>query len=282
MAEERKHKYHAESTVLDGHLRLPIEQSIKKQAYAKVPEVGGYLSQHAKPFRVEGIVSYCAAHSQVAGHKDDKPGHGWSTLATSVVEGLNILNVVTADRVVGQVSIEHPLAGYVPTVTFLGTHFDNLRIAGHQVEVDLDLDIVGEKPEDDLPYTRHPGFMERVAGRLGLVRAHVDLPEEIKTRYAADRGELENGECTEFSLVKDIEGSFPGRRFGHVIDIPHFGKVYLAVVRIEHTYPDKGKDIHRETLIDLRMIEIEMGCMASGKMTIANPKTNGSTTPGGG
>ncbi len=277
-----KHRYHAEATAVEGHLRLPIKQPIERQAHAKVPEHGGYVSQHSDDYRVEGIVSYSAAHTQVAGHKDDKPGHGYTTLATSVIENLNVLNVVTADRVVGQVSIEHPLEGYIPSITFLGTHFYNLRIAGKPVEVDLDLDFIGEKPEGDRSYTRHQGFMDRVANRLGIVRAHVGLPEEIATRYKDNLCPIENGECTEFSLVRGIEGKFPGKSYGHVLDIPHFGKVYLAVVCIHHKDAANGGDTHRETLIDLKMLDIRMGCLASGTVTIGTAKTNGGSTPGSG
>lgn len=275
------HRYHAEATALEGYLRLPFAQPIERQAHAKVHEDGGYLSLHSESFRVEGIVSYGAAHAQVSGHREEKHGRGFITLATSVVEDLNVLNVVTADRVVGQVSIEHPLDGYVPSVTFLGTQFINLRISGHPVKVDLDFDMFREQPEGDRSYTRHPGFMERVAGRLGLVRGHADIPEEIKTRYASDRRETADGETTEFSLVKHIDGSIPWRCFGHVIDIPHFGKVYLATVRVEHSNPEEGRDRHRQTLIDLTMIEIKMGCIATGTMMVANGKTNGGPTTGG-
>jgi len=57
-----------------------------------------------------------------------------------------VLDVLTADRVVGQIITEHPLVGYVPIISFLGTRFENLRIAGHPVELDLDLNILGDKP----------------------------------------------------------------------------------------------------------------------------------------
>ena len=276
-----KHRYHAEALALEGHLRLPIKQPIERQAHAKVRETGGYESQHSRGFRVEGIVSYSAAHTQVSGHEEEKHGRPWVTLSTSVIEDLNVLNVVTADRVVAQVSTEHPRDGYVPTVTFLGTQFDNLRIAGRPIEVELDIDLDVD-PGKETAYTRHPGFMERVADRLGIVRAHADLPDEIKERYAEDRRTSDQGECTEFSLVKKIEGSFPGKAYGHVLDIPHFGKVYLAVVRIEHCDPEKKNDVHKQTLIDLTMLDIRMGCIASGKVTCAMGKTNGASVPGGG
>jgi hypothetical protein len=276
-----KHRYHAEAVALEGHLKLPIKQPIERQAHAKVRETGGYESQHSRGFRVEGIVSYSAAHTQVAGHEEDKDGKPWITTSTSVVENLNVLNVVTADRVVAQISTEHPRDGYVPTVTFLGTQFDNLRIAGHPIDVELEIDL-GANPGKDTAYTRHSGFMDRVVERLGIVRAHTDLPEDIRKHYAQNMHTVEQVECTEYSLVKSIKGSFPGKAYGHVLDIPHFGKVYLAVVRIEHCDPDKKNDVHKQTLIDLTMLDIRMGCIASGKVTCATSKTNGGSVPGGG
>jgi len=276
-----KHRYHSEALALEGHLQLPFKAPIERQAHAKVRESGGYEAQHSRGFRVEGIVSYSAAHTQVAGHEEEKHGRPFITLSTSVIENLNVLNVVTADRIVAQIATEHPREGYIPTVTFLGTQFQNLRIAGHPVEVDLDVDLGVDSPKD-VAYTRHPGFMERVANCLRIVRGHADLPDEIKKRYAEDRSTSDQMECTEYSLVRKIEGSFPGKAYGHVLDIPHFGKVYLAVVRIEHCDPNGKNEIHKQTLIDLTMLDIRMGCIGSGQVRCGCGKTNGSTTPGGG
>jgi hypothetical protein len=285
----RTHRYHAEAGAINGSLLLPFEQPIEPQAHAKVPEKGGYLSQHSESFRVEGIVSYGAAHTQVSGHQEVKKDRGFKTLATAVVEDLNVLNVVTADRVVAQVSTEHPLNGYVPKVTFLGTQFENLRIAGCPVKVDFDWDILSDQPDGKSLYTRHPGFMQRVAGQLGLIRKQDNLHEEIVERYgrgetAIDLRESAAGESTEFSLVKKVECCFPDWCFGHVIDIPNFGRVYLAVVRITHSDPTGGNDFYKQTLIDLTMIEIKMGCLATGSMKISNTINNGSSGPplGGG
>jgi hypothetical protein len=282
MAEEPgTHRYHAEATALEGQLDLPFMQPIERQAFAKIPADGGYLSQHAEPFRVEGIVSYSAAHTQVSGHEEEKHGKPFVTLTTSVVEDLNILNVVTADRVVAQISTEHPREGYIPTVTFLGSQFVNLRIAGHLVDVELDWDILSGYPGGKSPITQHKGFLDCIGERLGLIRDHKDAPQDFKDRYASNWGKTDAGESTEFSLVKKITGDpYPARCYGHAIDIPHFGKVFLAVVRIEHS--ERHDDVYRETLVDLTMVEVKMGCIASGSMQVSMGKTNGSTTPPGG
>src|SRR5579871_2217631 len=118
-----KHDFHAEAHALSGKIVLPLEQDITPHALTSVPERGGYRAQQAQEYRLETIISYGRAHTQVAGHEETKKkGGGWNTLATAVVEDVNILNIVTADRVVAQIHTHHPAEGYVPRISFLGTH----------------------------------------------------------------------------------------------------------------------------------------------------------------
>jgi len=165
----RTHTFNAEAKIFEGSLRLPLVQQIQPQAHAQLPAEGGYKSQHSAGYRLEGILSYSAAHSQVAGNPGTKPGQGWETLSTTVIENLNVLEVVTADRVVGQIITEHPLAGYVPHIHFLGTRFENLRIAGHPVHLDFDSDILGPKPLKDGAYTRDSGLKTRVSSQYDRI-----------------------------------------------------------------------------------------------------------------
>jgi hypothetical protein len=275
----RRHLYHAEAYVLQGNLTLPLVQQIKTQAYAKLPEEGGYLAQHESDYRLESVISFHSAYTQVAGNPDEKPGHGWSTLATSVVEGLNVLDVVTADRVVAQISIEHPLVGYVPSITFLGTRFENLRIAGHPVELDLDRDFFGPKPGNDAPYTKASGFLDRVAAQHNLVRTHPNLLAELAQRYTGLSRDAENPEAVECSLVNRAEGAFPGVPRGHVIHVPDFGTICLANVRLEQSDYQQGTGIPKQTTVQLNMIEMKMGCVAAGNSSVGSIKTNGATVP---
>ncbi len=277
-AEVREHFYHAEAQVLSGELRLPLEQRIQKQAYATLPEKGGYLSQHQHDYRLEGVISYASAYTQVAGNPEVKAGHGWSTLATSVVEGLNLLDVVTADRVVAQISMEHPLVGYVPAITFLGTRFENLRIAGHPVELDLDPEFLGPRPDNDAPYTRGAGFLDRVAAQQNRVRSHSNLLEELVQRYTGVSPRNETPEAVECSLVNQADGEFPGECRGHVIQVPNFGTISLANVRLEQSdYNPAGTP--KITRVRLTMIEARMGCVADGSTSVNELTTNGMTKP---
>jgi len=275
----REHIYHAEAFALQGDLFRPLKTPIKPQAYVKVRDEGGYLSERSVDYRMEGIFSFRHAYSQVAGNRSLKKGHGWVTLATSVIEGFNVLDVITADRIVAQISTEHPLDGYVPDVTFLGTRFENLRIAGHHVDLRLDTGFLGEKPTKDRTYHSDKGFRSRVNEQRAKILKGKNIPDEIAQRYNQLPSGPANQETIEWSLVQQAEGGYPGRPFGHAIDIPHFGRVYLGVVRLEHSMYktlDAPGD-HPKLTIKLTMVEMEMGCIGDGKGGGGNAITNGGT-----
>src|SRR5215471_3747209 len=130
---KRVHYYHADVNAFGGHIETPIKQLIPVAAPSSIPPVGGYESAHSERYQLEGVLSFESAHTQVAGSVSHKTG-GWTTLASATVEGLNVLNVITADRIVAQIATEHPPEGYNPTVTFVGTQIQNLRISGFPVE----------------------------------------------------------------------------------------------------------------------------------------------------
>jgi hypothetical protein len=273
----REHLYYAEGVTLSGQITLPFAQEICPQSALKLPQQGGYRSQAAGNYRLEGVISYQSAYTQVAGNRDQKPGHGWTTVATSVIEHLNVLEVVTADRVVAQISTEHPLIGYVPSVTFLGTRFENLRIAGHPVKLDLDLGILGQKPENDKPYSNNTEFVGRVNKQYEKVRHCTSLSEEKNKLYHRTLSSSQTQTPIECSLVNQGEGAYPGQSFGHVIDIPRFGKVFLGLLRLEES--DFVNGIPKKTLISLTMIHLEMGCIAAGRADAGSSIINGATQP---
>jgi hypothetical protein len=275
----REHKYHAEAEVLKGNLRLPLVQEIKTQASAKLGEEGGYLSQHEIDYKLEGVISFEKAYTQTSGNRGLKPGHGWATLSTSVVEGLNVLDVVTADRVVSQIALEHPLEGYVPEIHFLGSRFENLRVAGRLVDIDLDWNHLGPKPENDAPYSKSMGFIDRVNRQHERVRSHPNLLQELLQRYTGVSPDVEEPEAIECSLVNQVGGGFPGEGRGHVIHIPGFGTISLANLRIEQSDYKPGTGIPRKTLVQLTMIELRMGCIAEGESGVGSTKGNGTTMP---
>jgi len=275
----RYHIYSAEAEALHGKLTLPLVQEVKPPTFVKLNERGGYLSQHVENYRLGGVVSFRSAYTQVAGNPDTKADHGWNTLTTSVIEGLNVLDIVTADRIVAQISTDHPLVGYVPTVTFLGTRIENLRIAGYPVKLDMDLNMLGGKPKNDAPYTSDRGFIERVAAQRDHIQGHQSIPSDISARYNRLPAISDKQGSISCSLVNHTEGSYPGRSYGNAIDVPNFGKIYLGNLTIEQSDFDTPNGAPRKTTITLTMIEMVMGCVGGGTLGGGSGKTNGTSQP---
>jgi hypothetical protein len=276
----RTHTYNASARLLSGHLQLPVIEEIKPQAFAQLREKGGYLSQISENYRLESVIAFRSGYTQVAGNRSSKQDEGWSTLVTTAVEGLNVLDIVTADRIVGQMILEHPLEGYVPRVNFLGTRFENLRIAGRPVELDFDLNVLGSKPANDAAYTQDKGFTARVSDFLSRISGHKDLPSALHQRYNQLSSTLGSPqEEVECSLVRAASGDLPGTSSGHVITIPDFGTIVLGKVTVKHEdfKPDSG--VPRKTTVGLTMIEFHFGCPVLGITDIGTGSANGGTMP---
>ena len=277
-AKEKKHIFNAVATVLSGKLLLPVDQIIEPQAHAKLDPKGGYFAQRSNAFRLESVISFRAAYSHVAGGKSKKPGEGWNTLTTTVVEGLNVLEVLTADRIVGQTITQHPLKGYMPSISFLGTRFENLRIAGVPVELEWDQDIFGSTPASDLPYALDPGVLGRVSRQYDRILQNKNLPAALQERYNQLSSTLGSSEAVECSLVNRVAGLFPGSVAGNVVTIPGFGTITLGKVTVKHEDPIASAKTHKKTTFTLTMINLKLGCVIAGDIPIGTGSSNG--TPG--
>ena len=278
-ATKRTHIYSAEAKVLSGHLKLPISQRIDPQAHSHLAPEGGYFTQRSKGFTLESVISFRSGYTHVAGNRSLKDCQGWDTLTTTVVEGLNVLEVVTADRVVGQMITSHPLEGYVPWVSFLGTHFENLRIQGQPIEFDMDHNIIGPKPGNDAPYNKDEGFMRRVNAQYDRIRKHKELPLALQERYNYLSSNLGASDTVECSLVNEAAGRVPGRIFGNVITIPGFGVITLGRVTVKHEDLDVKTKVPKKTTVHLTMIDLKLGCPIQGSGSFGDGSSNGTSEP---
>jgi|RhiMethySRZTD1v2_1073278.scaffolds.fasta_scaffold335474_2 hypothetical protein len=136
--------FRASAAALGGFFTRPVNEPVPVQAATVLPSVGGYGTARAEPFRFRELVSFRSAYTQVIGNEYEEGGqYERSTLALAVIEGLNVLDMVTADRVVGRLVSETALPGdraaraAAPAreLTWLpaGSYFVNLRIAGRPV-----------------------------------------------------------------------------------------------------------------------------------------------------
>jgi len=276
----RTHNFNAEAAVLCGKLQLPFVHVIEPQSYTTLPAEGGCFANRQEIYRLDGFMHFSAGYTHVAGSLSPKPNHGWTTLVTTVIEGLNVEEIVTADRIVGQIITEHPLEGYVPRINFLGTRFENLRIAGFPVQLEIDLNLLSGKPANDAPYTEDAGVLARIKGHLDRVGEHKELPADLRERYnrlvSAHGPAMEEIEC---SLVKSVSGTFPGTSHGNVISIPDFGSIVLAKVIVKHEDYKRGTNIPRKTTVELTMIDFHLGCPADGTMGAGVGSGGGSSVP---
>jgi len=290
---EISHDYHAEASVLHGHLKLPLNQEIHQQVPVLLKDRrGGHFFQRAEHYSLQGLISFKSGYSHVSGNRSLK-NHGWVTLATSVLEGLNVLDVITADRMVAQVSTEHPLEnGHVPHLTFLGTHFENLRVGGYPVQVELDLGICGDKPRGDIPYTEDPSFLDRIGRQCASIADAPGLPSALRAEYDEELqqiAEIRSGNgsgkgdgkppklgCT---LVKTISKIPIATSYGNVLEIPGFGTVSFAAVEVGALAPAGTMGEKVGNYFNLTMLKMKMGCIGDGNLSAGSVTANGHTHP---
>ena len=84
----------------------------------------------------------------------------------------------------------------------------------------------------------------------------------------------------EFSLVNKAHGTYPGVSYGHIIHVPHFGAITLARVQLKHENPCPKTGSPQCTTTSLKMLELKLGCMIDGAMTLGTLATNGGTMGG--
>lgn len=284
---EHFHEFHAHAHLLKGELIHPVKRIIKLPSELTLKGLkGGHHSKFAHDVNIDGLIHLRKGHTRVSGGGTLKH-KGWITLGTSVIEGLNVFEVVAADRVVSQVSTEHAWDnGHFPSVTFLGSHFDNLRINGYELELTLNLGIVGDKPANDTSYLQDAKFLQAARAQIAKIAGATGLPEKLQSEYAkklADIDALIAGDKNPdlkatCSLVQSIDNAnkipAPGiRALGHLLVIPEFGWVALGEIEVgQKKYPRIDRPcVH----FDLGMVQIHLGCIGGGSVTGAGSGTNG-------
>jgi hypothetical protein len=282
------HDYYARAQLLSGHLERPIDQTIEPQAAVSLDgPMDGHFARHAENVSIEGLISFTRGKTRVSGARSLKD-NGWVTLATSILEDLNVFEIFTTDRLVSQVSTDHPYKdGHFPRVTFLGTQFKNFRVGGFPAELTLNLGIC-ERPAGDRSFFRDPNFLRRVEEQTAKIAGARGLPKELKDEYderlayiktltsAGDKGSHKPITC---SLVQSIgEIPIPGvQSFGNVLLIPEFGTVRLAEIEVGEKADSKtGRPNVYFTLTAAKM---KLGCVGDGSLAAGAVQANGNTYP---
>src|ERR1700722_11419003 len=260
------HYFHAEGRSLGGFIEQPIKQQVPAPASASLPGVGGNVTNGTAAFNFEGIVSCSGAYTRVSGRHlaDDTP----STLVTSVIEGFNLLEVVTADRIVAHVSIEHPANGGDPVVALTGSRFEGLKIGGQEASLTLNSSLLdGGAGTSPITWSVFQKTGRQQAAKLvKSAQSGGAAYQWVVDRYGWIAPAKAPGSIL-CSLVDGVGSAVPGKSFGHVMDIPSFGKVIF------------GEASAFPASVHLSMIRAELGSPTSGGLNFASAHVNGSTWP---
>jgi len=251
----RTFHYHACAHAFSGHFTRPFEHQIDVQAATALPINGGHGQARVENFQFREFVSFRRGYTHVSGADEADGSH--NTLVTSTIEGLNLLDVVTADRIVARVYSKHRKGETEGSFNIVGSRFEGLRIADCDVEIKLDLKLFGEVPTYKAAleeFDKNGDFYKIASDPFGE-------KEPVKKPDA-------NGAFL-CSCVKKIETTCPGvTRIGHHgFNVEGFGKVFLGEVVIQHG---------RRTLT---MVRFEIGSAISASGTSVQAFANGSHWP---
>jgi hypothetical protein len=298
------HQFHADVHALRGDFRAPIRQRIEPHIPITLNDRrGGHLTRYIEDVNIEGLIFVKRAFTRVSGSISEKHG-AWVTLAATVLEDVNFLEVLTADRVVAQVSTEHAFEdGHVPRVSFLGTKFENLKINGIPVGIEYDFNVCGPRPTGDRSYLSNEDFANGARKKMSKIANSEFLFGRARTNYAVlDRTmsqplEERAGSNVTCSVVRriiidELKEQLPGvDTVGHLLVIPDFGVVALGevIVGLENPTPTvprgpmcesgNGNPPRLSNYFELTMLNMELGCVGAGSVQVGKTKTNGNTIP---
>jgi len=294
------HFHHASAFGVAGQIDRPEKQTIPTQAAIALAPTGGKGSHRVENYRVPGVLSFSAAYVEVGGSLDER-NDAHTTYASSVIENLNICDVVTADRVVSRLTIYLPAKpegtgnksekpakskrksksdsrieefNPEPSFSISGSHFKNLRVAGHQIDIKLAAGTFQK-------YDTYSKFANAADAGDWLVGTNIDIDDldpgdhnrnvlaEIQTRLNHWQNRTQHHDkafwCSPIAHA-DLQGLVVNselRSFGGLLCVPRFGVLYLAELRIHRS--------HRH----FNMIRVQMCSPADGGIT-------GGGTGGGG
>ena len=278
--EQKAFYYHADANALGGVLEQPLQRIVSNNASVSLAAAGGFRASRVGRFHVDGLVSVDAAHVRVSGTEHKGRGR-WRTIATATVERLNVLDVVTADRIVAQVSVMHPDGDGCAEISLNGTQFVNLQVNGTPVRFKLDRRLLAPTPVEDqgqegmkeLPQGSSPCFSDLLKVAEEQHRERADMPKDLADRLAprlatsdpwADLKEKGSALC---SLVQEVQLEKPAEGYGRMLHVPDFGNIFL------------GELLVTRFSAQLTMLRLEMGCMAQGSLSCCSASSNGRTMP---
>lgn len=273
--------YNASAYSLAAEFERPKKHSLTPQASVVLATHGGHGSQRIPGYKVDGLISFKEAYSEVGGSYDDCHDI-YTTHAWSVIEGVNVADMLTADRVVARMAIYHAADGKSEaSYDITGSYYENLRIAGHKIDVKLATHIFHDHDTYSKVATAHQSAetddwlvgsklcrlknaeLEKLENTYHALQGMSEVVKECadKKKRPADRGSYWFSPANDLDLAKQI-GSSEILGFGSIICIPKFGVIRLAEIVVQK---------HSRSL---RMFRVQMCSSGHGS-------TDGGSTSGG-
>jgi hypothetical protein len=256
--------------------------SMSPQASIVLAGHGGHGSQRTPGQQLHGLISFKDAYSEVGGSYDDCHDT-YTTHAWSVLEGVNVADMLTADRVVARVAIYYNADdSKEASYDFTGSYFENLRIAGHPIDVKLDtLSLHDHDTFKKVADGHQKGTNDHLLLGSGLMKMKPKELEALENEYHALTGlsqwiekwhkprpaERESywlSGANHLNLEKTV-GKTELKGYGSFICIPKFGVIRLGEIIVHR---------HSRTL---RMFRVQM--CSSGHGGSDGPTTGGGTGP---
>ena len=277
---QRRHSYYAEAHAVSGELSKRVDPIA--QVFL-IGEADGVATRDVT-FDQEDIIRVkFQAHTEVKGQFDTAK-QVWITTASASLTGLEVRDPddqvrVSAEGIAATMMSVHDSTGYIPAVEFNLT-FDGLVIDGEPAtpKTISASQILDSKPAERydptrnpknphlrpylIEYLEHPEFLANVKAQDAAIIAK-NPPDWAKRKYTRNQEHRSKIEC---SLVSDT-GLTLHRAFGHVVEIPNFGRLFLA----ELTVGDR---------FELNVLRLELCDLGDGYFLIfGGPSHNGGTRP---
>jgi len=234
--------YHALGVGVAGQITRPFCDVIEAQAATSLGIVGGYASSHVRDYRFRDIVSVRSARVYAVG--SEGPRNTYNTSITATVEGLNILDVITADVLTARLTSKHVDNADEPSITSAGTEIRGLRIAGVPFDGELDPELTQER--------EYATFSKYAANRRAESNNKGNDPRNGDSAWTESKGRLF---CP---LVT---------RRDYVVRVPSVGTVFIGETFV-------SKYARRLTLL-----RVELGSPVEGRLEFASGECNGTTYP---
>ena len=248
-----QYTYNASAYGFAAELSRPMRHSIPTQAASVLSAGGGGSHSRVQDFKYDSFISVADAHTEVGGSYD--ACHKIHTsYAFSALEKVNVANVLLADRIVSRLYIYAPEdPAEETTFSIAGSHFENLRIAGHKVEVQFPTSefaaydafsevskagkwMVGTELATRLAggaLTALEDAYHALKGMTGLIKG-LQKPDPNRSAYLlspANDLKLEGHKNGDPKKKKNGEHDWINsgiQQFGNVICVPKFGVIRLA------------------------------------------------------